>query len=64
LFTAELARRINDSGVTVVSVSPGPTRTNFAMPSGVLGVVLSASHFPEPFFGCVVRLEGRRCWQA
>jgi retinol dehydrogenase 12 len=40
LFTTELAHRINGSGVTVVSVSPGPTRTNFAMPSGVLGAVL------------------------
>jgi NAD(P)-dependent dehydrogenase (short-subunit alcohol dehydrogenase family) len=40
LFTTELARRIKASGVTVVSVSPGPTRTNFAMPSGALGVVL------------------------
>jgi glyoxylase-like metal-dependent hydrolase (beta-lactamase superfamily II) len=28
------------------------------------GLVLSASHFPEPFFGRVVRLEGRRSWQA
>jgi NAD(P)-dependent dehydrogenase (short-subunit alcohol dehydrogenase family) len=64
LFTTELARRIQGSGVTVVSVSPGPTRTNFAMPSGVLGVVLSASHFPEPFFVRVVRLERRRSWQA
>jgi retinol dehydrogenase 12 len=47
LFTAELARRIKASGVTVVSVSPGPTRTNFAMPSGVLGVVLGVmQHTP------------------
>ncbi len=40
MFTTELARRIKGSGVTVVSVSPGPAKTNFAMPSGVLGVVL------------------------
>jgi len=40
LFTTELARRIKGSGVTVVSVSPGPTRTNFSRPSGVLGLVL------------------------
>jgi NAD(P)-dependent dehydrogenase (short-subunit alcohol dehydrogenase family) len=40
LFTTELARRIKGSGVTVVSVSPGPAKTNCAMPSGVLGVVL------------------------
>jgi NAD(P)-dependent dehydrogenase (short-subunit alcohol dehydrogenase family) len=41
LFTAELARRINGSGVTVVSVSPGPARTNFGGggPSGVMGVL-------------------------
>jgi retinol dehydrogenase 12 len=40
LFTIELARRIRGSAVTVVSVSPGPTRTNFSRPSGVLGLVL------------------------
>ena len=40
LFTTELARRIEGSGVTVVSVSPGPARTNFTRPSGVMGVVL------------------------
>jgi hypothetical protein len=28
-----------DRIVNVVSISPGPTRTNFAMPSGVLGVM-------------------------
>jgi NAD(P)-dependent dehydrogenase (short-subunit alcohol dehydrogenase family) len=41
LFTAELARRIDGSGVSVVSVSPGPARTNFGGggPSGVMGVV-------------------------
>jgi NAD(P)-dependent dehydrogenase (short-subunit alcohol dehydrogenase family) len=41
LFTTELARRLGGSGVTVVSVSPGPARTNFGGggPSGVLGVV-------------------------
>jgi NAD(P)-dependent dehydrogenase (short-subunit alcohol dehydrogenase family) len=40
LFTTELARRIKGSGVTVVSVSPGPAKTNFAGPSGVMGLVL------------------------
>jgi retinol dehydrogenase 12 len=40
LFTTELARRIKASGVTVVSVSPGPARTNFSRPSGVMGLVL------------------------
>jgi NAD(P)-dependent dehydrogenase (short-subunit alcohol dehydrogenase family) len=41
LFTTELARRIHGSRVTVVSVSPGPARTNFGGggPSGVMGVV-------------------------
>ena len=41
LFTTELARRLDGSGVTVVSVSPGPARTNFGGggPSGVMGVV-------------------------
>ena len=28
------------------------------------GLVVSACHFPEPGFGRVVRLEGRRTWQA
>jgi len=42
LFTTELARRINGSGVTVVAVSPGPAKTNFGGggPSGVIGLVL------------------------
>jgi len=41
LFTSELARRIDGSGVTVVSVSPGPARTNFGGggPSGLMGAV-------------------------
>lgn len=41
LFTTELARRISGSGVTVVSVSPGPARTNFGGggPRGVMGVL-------------------------
>jgi NAD(P)-dependent dehydrogenase (short-subunit alcohol dehydrogenase family) len=41
LFTTELARRIEGSGVTVVAVSPGPTKTNFGGggPSGLMGVV-------------------------
>jgi len=41
LFTTELARRIDGSGVSVISVSPGPARTNFGGggPSGVMGVV-------------------------
>ena len=47
LFTTELARRIEGSGVTVVAVSPGPTRTNFSRPAGVLGLVLGAmQHTP------------------
>jgi NAD(P)-dependent dehydrogenase (short-subunit alcohol dehydrogenase family) len=48
LFTTELARRLNGSSVTVVSVSPGPARTNFSRrTSGVLGVVLGVlQHTP------------------
>jgi retinol dehydrogenase 12 len=48
LFTTELARRLNGSSVTVVSVSPGPARTNFSKrTSGVLGVVLGVlQHTP------------------
>jgi NAD(P)-dependent dehydrogenase (short-subunit alcohol dehydrogenase family) len=47
LFTTELARRIKASGVTVVSVSPGPSRTNFSRPSGVLGLVMGVmQHTP------------------
>jgi retinol dehydrogenase-12 len=47
LFTTELARRIKGSGVTVVAASPGPTRTSFPWPSGVLGVVLGVlQHTP------------------
>jgi NAD(P)-dependent dehydrogenase (short-subunit alcohol dehydrogenase family) len=47
LFTTELARRIKGSGVTVVAVSPGPSRTNFSRPSGVMGLVLGVmQHTP------------------
>lgn len=28
------------------------------------GLVVAAGHFPAPGFGKIVRLEGRRCWQA
>jgi retinol dehydrogenase-14 len=44
LFTTELARRIQGSGVTVVSVSPGPAKTNFGGggPSGMMALVLGA----------------------
>ncbi|MBV9940497.1 MAG: SDR family NAD(P)-dependent oxidoreductase [Solirubrobacterales bacterium] len=49
LFTRELARRIKDSGVTAVAVSPGPARTNFGGggPRGVMGVVTNVmKHTP------------------
>jgi NAD(P)-dependent dehydrogenase (short-subunit alcohol dehydrogenase family) len=47
LFTTELARRIKGSGVTVVAVSPGPSRTNFGRPPGVMGLVLGVmQHTP------------------
>lgn len=41
LFTAELQRRIKGSGVSVVLVSPGPTKTNFGGggPAGAMGLV-------------------------
>lgn len=40
LFTTELARRIDGSGVTVAAVSPGPAKTNFGGggPSGLMGL--------------------------
>jgi len=49
LFTTELSRRIKGSGVTAVSISPGPTKTNFGGggPSGPIGVVTSVlKHTP------------------
>jgi NAD(P)-dependent dehydrogenase (short-subunit alcohol dehydrogenase family) len=49
LFTTELARRIEGSGVTAVSISPGPTKTNFGGggPSGLIGVVTTVlKHTP------------------
>ncbi|MBV8220367.1 MAG: SDR family NAD(P)-dependent oxidoreductase [Solirubrobacterales bacterium] len=41
LFTSELARRVEGTGVTAVSVSPGPARTNFGGggPSGLMGAL-------------------------
>jgi NAD(P)-dependent dehydrogenase (short-subunit alcohol dehydrogenase family) len=44
LFTTELARRIEGSGVTVVAVSPGPAKTNFGGggPSGLMGLATGA----------------------
>jgi NAD(P)-dependent dehydrogenase (short-subunit alcohol dehydrogenase family) len=43
LFTRELARRLKGSGVTAVSVSPGPAKTNFggAGPGGLMGLLTS-----------------------
>jgi NAD(P)-dependent dehydrogenase (short-subunit alcohol dehydrogenase family) len=49
LFTTELSRRIEGSGVTAVSISPGPTKTNFGGggPSGPIGVVTAVlKHTP------------------
>jgi len=63
LFTTELARRIKGSGVTVVSVSPGPARTNFAMPSGVLGVVLGVMEH-TPMFKPADQAAGGIAWAA
>lgn len=41
LFTRELAKRLEGSGVTAVSESPGPAKTNFGGdgPSGMMGAV-------------------------
>ena len=49
LFTTELARRIQGSSVTAVSISPGPTKTNFGGggPSGLMGVLTTVlKHTP------------------
>jgi retinol dehydrogenase-14 len=49
LFTTELARRIEGSGLTVVVVSPGPSKTNFGGggPSGLMGALFSVlKHTP------------------
>ena len=63
LFTTELARRINGSGVTVVSVSPGPARTNFAGPAGVLGVALGVLQH-TPMFKPADQAAGGITWAA
>ena len=63
LFTTELARRIKGSGVTVVSVSPGPARTNFAGPPGVLGVVLGVMQH-TPMFKPAGQAAGGIAWAA
>lgn len=39
LFTFELARRLEGTGVTVNAVHPGPVKTGFAMQAGWLGTV-------------------------
>ena len=49
LFTAELSRRNKGSGVTALSISPGPTKTNFGGggPSGPIGVLTTVlKHTP------------------
>lgn len=60
LFTTELARRIERSGVTVVSVSPGPARTNFGGggPSGVMGAVTSVMKRTPVFKSAAHAAEG------
>ena len=65
LFTTELARRIKGSGVTVVSVSPGPARTNFGGggPSGVLGLVLGVMK-RTPVFKPADQAAGGISWAA
>jgi len=49
LFTTELARRLEGSGVTTLAISPGPTKTNFGGggPSGPIGVLTTVlKHTP------------------
>ena len=43
LFTCELARRIEGSGVTVNALHPGVIRTNLGIAPGILGAVLTAT---------------------
>jgi NAD(P)-dependent dehydrogenase (short-subunit alcohol dehydrogenase family) len=43
LFTCELAKRIEGSGVTVNALHPGVIRTNLGIAPGILGAVLSAA---------------------
>lgn len=46
LFTTELARRVEGSGVTVNAVHPGVIKTNLGNTKGLLGIVLrTAKHF-------------------
>jgi NAD(P)-dependent dehydrogenase (short-subunit alcohol dehydrogenase family) len=65
LFTTELARRIEGSGVTVVSVSPGPARTNFGGggPSGVMGVITGVMK-RTPVFRSAERAAAGIVWAA
>jgi NAD(P)-dependent dehydrogenase (short-subunit alcohol dehydrogenase family) len=65
LFTTELARRIKGSGVTVLSVSPGPAKTNFGGggPSGALGLVLGVMK-RTPVFKPADQAAGGIAWAA
>jgi retinol dehydrogenase 12 len=65
LFTAELARRIEGSGVTAVSVSPGPARTNFGGggPGGLMGVVTGVMK-RTPVFKSAARAAEGIVWTA
>jgi NAD(P)-dependent dehydrogenase (short-subunit alcohol dehydrogenase family) len=65
LFTTELARRLGDSGVSVVSVSPGPARTNFGGggPSGVMGVLTGVMKH-TPVFRPAGEAAGGIVWAA
>jgi NAD(P)-dependent dehydrogenase (short-subunit alcohol dehydrogenase family) len=65
LFTTELARRIEGSGVTVVSVSPGPARTNFGGggPSGAMGVITGVMR-RTPVFKSAERAADGIVWAA
>jgi NAD(P)-dependent dehydrogenase (short-subunit alcohol dehydrogenase family) len=65
LFTTELARRLDGSGVTVVSVSPGPARTNFGGggPSGAMGVITGVMK-RTPVFKSAEEAAGGIVWAA
>ncbi|MGN6167732.1 MAG: SDR family NAD(P)-dependent oxidoreductase, partial [Solirubrobacteraceae bacterium] len=65
LFTRELARRLEGSGVAAVSVSPGPAKTNFggAGPRGPLGLLTRAMR-RTPVFRPAAEAAGGIVWAA
>jgi NAD(P)-dependent dehydrogenase (short-subunit alcohol dehydrogenase family) len=49
LFTRELARRLEGSGVTVNAVHPGPVRSGFGMDGDLTGFMAIGNRFIRPF---------------